>query len=137
MYGGWSSGKLGCLIDTLLVLGGNKVLIPGCFASVLTIVAITLERYLAVMYGKILKASEIWILVGFIWIVSFLIAAFPWYTNTYGYVLALQPGREICTVAWWDRHPMNLLMLSLCLVTLAIAVSFIFFAYCIILLIQL
>ncbi|KAJ3320562.1 hypothetical protein HDV06_005185 [Boothiomyces sp. JEL0866] len=121
-YGGWSSGKLGCLIDTLLVLGG-------CFASVLTIFAITLERYLAVMYGKILKVSEIWIMIALIWVASLLIAAFPWYTDTYGYVLALQPGREICTVAWWDRHPMNILMLSLCLVTLALAVSFICFAY--------
>ncbi|KAJ3270748.1 hypothetical protein HDV01_007440 [Terramyces sp. JEL0728] len=122
VYGGWSSGKLGCLLDTLLVLGG-------CFASVLTIFAITLERYLAVMYGKILKFSEIWIMIGLIWVLSFLIATFPWYTGTYGYVLALQPGRQICTVAWWDRHPMNILMLTLCLLTLAASVSFIFFAY--------
>ncbi|KAJ3312690.1 hypothetical protein HDV04_002834 [Boothiomyces sp. JEL0838] len=120
--GGWSSGKLGCILDTILVLGG-------CFASVLTILAITFERYLAVMHGKLLDASKVRKMIGAIWGGSLLIAFFPWYTGTYGNAIGLQPGRQICTVAWWDRAPMTIIMITLCLVTLAVSVSFIFYAY--------
>ncbi|KAJ3320560.1 hypothetical protein HDV06_005183 [Boothiomyces sp. JEL0866] len=120
--GGWSSGKLGCILDTVLVLGG-------CFASVLTILAITFERFLAVMYGKLIDAPKVRIMIGLIWGLSLLIAFFPWYTGTYGNAIGLQAGRQICTVAWWDRSPMTIIMITLCLITLAVSVSFIFYAY--------
>ncbi|KAJ3270750.1 hypothetical protein HDV01_007442 [Terramyces sp. JEL0728] len=64
-----------------------------------------------------------------IWGFSLVIAFFPWYTGTYGDAVGLQPGRQICTVAWWDRQPMTILLITLSLVTLAVAVSFIFYAY--------
>ncbi|KAJ3270747.1 putative G-protein coupled receptor 63 [Terramyces sp. JEL0728] len=115
-FGGWSSGKIGCIIDSVLVTGG-------CFASVLTLVAVTVERYLAVMFGRTLKLSEVWIIIALIWSSSLVIALFPIYTLSFDYAIALQPGREQCTNSWWDKHPMTILMILICLAQSAVRSS--------------
>ncbi|KAJ3270749.1 hypothetical protein HDV01_007441 [Terramyces sp. JEL0728] len=110
--GGWSTGRVGC-----------------CFASVFCIIAITLERYRAVLQGRHLDSSEVRFWICAIWISSILIATFPLYTSSQEYALALHPGKVICAVAWWDRSPMTIVMITISLVTLALSVSFIVYAY--------
>ncbi|KAJ3320561.1 hypothetical protein HDV06_005184 [Boothiomyces sp. JEL0866] len=120
--GGWSTGHTGCILNSCLILGA-------CFASVFCIIAITLERYKAVMHGKLLSNSDARLWICAIWISSILISTFPLYTGSDEYALALHPGKVICAVAWWDRSPLTIIMITLSMVTLAVSVSFIVYAY--------
>lgn len=84
---------------------------------------------MAVMHGKLLSKTDARLWITAIWVSSILIATFPLYTGSAEYGLALHPGKVICCVGWWDRSPMTVVMIALSMVTLAISVSFIVYAY--------
>lgn len=104
----------------------------GCFASVFSLFAVTMERYHAVINERLLRNSQISTWTGLIWGISSFIAIFPIFTNSFQYSLALQPAKLICNITWWDRHTITIIMIVPCLITLTVSVTFIIYAYCMI-----
>ncbi|KAJ3325155.1 hypothetical protein HDV06_004912 [Boothiomyces sp. JEL0866] len=122
MDGGWSTGISGCIIDSILIDAG-------CFASVFSIFAITWERYNSVIKRTTLTFSTVYLWISGVWILTFLIALFPFYTLSYGYSISLQPGKIVCVITWWDRHPGTIAIVTICAVMLILTIMFILYAY--------
>ncbi|KAJ3302383.1 hypothetical protein HDV03_005024 [Kappamyces sp. JEL0829] len=112
----------GCLIDSVFV-------IVTCTMSILSLLSITVERYLMVVWkvptGDV--AVRYWSLM--IWLVSLLFALFPVITNSHLEVFALHPGRLYCVVAWWGRSQWVTIMNVFAMITIGSALCGLTFCY--------
>jgi hypothetical protein len=120
--GGWAEGYVGCVLNHIIV-------IHSCFASVLSLLAITFERYIAIIHGKTMTNMQAMIGIAGIWISSFLISILPIITNSVGPSIALQTAKLICTLTWTSSIPLVSFQIWLCIITLMTVVFFMCFAY--------
>jgi hypothetical protein len=120
--GGWVFGGTGCVIDAMIVIGS-------CFASVFTLLAITIERFRTVLISqRVTNRQAHWMLVA-IWVTSLCIVFIPVVSNGSGTAYGLNTGLLVCTIAWPEKLPAALLMTSLALGTLVIGTCLIAFVY--------
>ncbi|KAJ3364087.1 hypothetical protein HDU91_002738 [Kappamyces sp. JEL0680] len=120
--GGWSTGEIGCVISDVVVTGS-------CVASMLSLTALTLERYQVVAAERVLTQATTTRWLVCIWSTTLVIALMPLYTWSFRDSVAINGGMFLCTVAWWSRHPWTLVRTSLCLVVVVSSCSFICYAY--------
>lgn len=68
----------------------------------------TFDRYFVIMKGFYLSKNQgIAIVIG-LWTFVALIVAYPFYSvDMWDHVVALQPAKLGCAVAWWDSNPFN------------------------------
>jgi hypothetical protein len=101
--GGWSSGRIGCIIDAFIVCSS-------CFCSILTLLFVTLERYLQVVHSQELSKSRAWKAIIGLWTLSFILGGLPLITNTFGVTYGLQSSNLLCVFSWWDVSPAQIVM---------------------------
>jgi hypothetical protein len=120
--GGWVFGATGCVVDGIIVMWS-------CFASVFTLLAITIERYRTVLLSKrVTNTQAHWMLVA-IWGASLVIVFIPLVSNGFGTAYALNSGLLVCTFAWPEKLPAPVFMIALGLGTLLVATGVIVFVY--------
>jgi hypothetical protein len=105
------------------------IVIGSCFASVFTLIAITIERYRSVLLStKVTDTQAHWMIVG-IWVASIFIVSIPVFTQSTGKAYGLNPGLLVCTISWSEWSPAPLFMTSLVFVTLLATTCLIAFIY--------
>ncbi|KAI8908907.1 hypothetical protein EDD86DRAFT_206382 [Gorgonomyces haynaldii] len=122
MSGAFSTGPIACLINGLNIHWS-------CFLSVFSLLAITLERYMTVIYQKPMTMRQAWIAVAVMVFSAFMIPMIPIFGNSWGYVYAMQPAKQICTIAWWVITPFNIFEDVISLGTLMACVNMMAFGY--------
>ncbi|KAJ3346174.1 hypothetical protein HDU91_007123 [Kappamyces sp. JEL0680] len=120
--GGWALGDAGCIISNILV-------ILSCYCSVLSLLSITLERYLSVIRQTILSRRTAIIWIASLWIVSTIIAFLPFMTGNLSDGIALQSAMLICATTWSSRSGPVVFEILLAIVVLLSCVLFMTFAY--------
>ncbi|KAJ3302369.1 hypothetical protein HDV03_005010 [Kappamyces sp. JEL0829] len=92
------AGKVGCVIDGVIVLFS-------CCLSILSLLSITLERYLLTIWFYPTTINMAWMWTMGIWGNSFFFGLIPIMTVSWNYSIAVAPGLTNCTATWWDTHP--------------------------------
>jgi hypothetical protein len=120
--GGWVAGQVGCIVNAMVITGS-------CFCSVLTLLAVTMERYVTVIYSKELSHTKTHRIIAGIWVVSHIIVLIPIFSWTWGTAYGLQSGYILCTISWWDWSPAPIVMETLALSTLMGCLSMMIYGY--------
>lgn len=95
-YGGFATGQMGCLIKAVLHFISTT-------ASLLSVITITIERYLFVNHRMIMTEKHAIIINTATWVFAAAFALSPVYTLNYKYAFALQPAKLHCSVSSWER----------------------------------
>jgi hypothetical protein len=93
--GGWAVGRVGCVAEALMIC-------IGCFASVFSILASTVERYMHIIHQRSLTLREAWLMVATVWSVSMVGSWFPLFFGAQDMAYGLNSGLTVCVIAWWD-----------------------------------
>jgi hypothetical protein len=93
--GGFAVGRTGCVWEAMVIL-------LGCFASVLSILASTVERYLHIIHQRSMTVREAWMVVGLLWFISMVGSWFPTFFGAQDMAYGLNSGLTVCVTAWWD-----------------------------------
>jgi hypothetical protein len=93
--GGWAVGKVGCVAEALMIC-------IGCFSSVFSILASTVERYLHIIHQRSVTSREAWLMVAVVWFVSMVGSWFPLFFGAQDKAYGLNSGLTVCVIAWWD-----------------------------------
>ncbi|KAI8904720.1 hypothetical protein EDD86DRAFT_74798 [Gorgonomyces haynaldii] len=121
--GRWYFGFTGCVVN-------HVVVIAACFISVMSLIALTLERYLGVVHRTPLTVQHTLIMAAVIWFVAITVAFWPLYTLSTDYGIMLSVGKVICSFNWTTRgRAMLLTPIIMCVVTLVVGLVFIAFGY--------
>jgi hypothetical protein len=120
--GGWVFGGIGCVVDAIIITSS-------CFASVLTLLAITFERYLTVIHSVELNDRQTYKLIFGIWALSHSITFIPIVSATWDTAYSLNASFLVCTISWAEWSPAPILMESLALLTLMSCLSMMVFGY--------
>jgi hypothetical protein len=120
--GGWVFGGIGCVVDAIIITSS-------CFASVLTLLAITFERYLTVIHSVELTDQQTRKLIFGIWGLSHSITLIPIVSGTWNTAYSLNASFLVCTISWAEWSPAPILMESLALLTLMSCLSMMVFGY--------
>jgi hypothetical protein len=120
--GGWVAGQVGCIVNAMVITGS-------CFCSVLTLLAVTMERYITVIYSRELSHSKTHAVIAGIWVLSHIIVLIPIFSWTWGTAYGLQSGYILCTISWWDWSPAPIVMETLALSTLMGCLVMMIFGY--------
>jgi hypothetical protein len=119
--GGYSFGKLGCLVSYYCVVT------PVC-VSITTLGVVAWERYQIVCKGNQWSDTKItaWIIA--IWGFFGLLLAIPMITSNY-VSIRLEPNSMNCNVKWYDWSPQSLVMTVMIMTLSGIAYSVVFYSY--------
>jgi hypothetical protein len=121
--GKWAIGTAGCLISGVL-------LFASCAISVLSLLAVSVERYMAVIHLHQLSSRSVAMIVAGIWVFSCLLfALFPFYTQSYATFVALQPSKYYCSSSWWLPTRENTVFLVLTVIILGSVIVVMAFCY--------
>ncbi|KAJ3302371.1 phosphatidylserine decarboxylase 1 [Kappamyces sp. JEL0829] len=92
------AGKVGCVIDGVIVFFS-------CCLSILSLLSITLERYLLTIWSYPTTIKMAWMWTIGMWGNSIIFALIPIITVSWNYSIAVAPILTNCAGAWWDTHP--------------------------------
>jgi hypothetical protein len=120
--GGWVYGGTGCAIHAMFMIGC-------CFASVFTLLAITIERYRSILLSTRVTDTQAYWMIFTIWFTSLFIVFIPVATQSTGTAYGLNAGLLVCTISWYEWSPAPLFMTSLVFITFIIVTSVISFVY--------
>jgi hypothetical protein len=121
-HGGYSLGPVFCAFDSVLIM-------TSCCASILSLVALAAERYYATVRMRFLSTST-WIgTVIFIWCFSLFFATLPLVAGTAGRTFALEPGKLVCVLSWWETDFWSLVVIFATLIVLCLTGISLVFAY--------
>jgi hypothetical protein len=124
-HGGFAVGRSGCVWEAMVIL-------LGCFASVLSILATTVERYLHIMHQRSLTMREAWLVVGLLWFISMVGSWFPTFFGAQDKAYGLNSGMTVCVTAWWDSGFWATLTTVLAMISFLACAMAMFYCYYII-----
>lgn len=122
-HNGFATGYYGCIINALLSAG------MVC-SSLLHIVSLSQERYLMIFYQFRFTDSQVYIWTATIWMLSFGLVTYPFYTGTIattGYELS--PSLMMCTGSWTSNDPIDVAFSSIALFVIFSSIGLNLFAY--------
>lgn len=122
--GGWSSGPIGCIISS----GLSMTIVSG---SVLSMVAISVERYLSIFHAIAFTQFQLGLMVALIWIVPLILGPLIWLTsmdNVGDYVM-LQNGKSICMANFGSSSTTGKFIAYAYLVSLFASITWVVYAY--------
>ena len=122
--GGWAGSSFVCLWS-------SRVAFVSQIATLLSITAATMNLYLIVIWQIYLSLMQTWILVGFIWIAAVVLGLWGLFLpfEEMRYLESLQPSKLVCLLTWWEGRIGTVTAVVLCLIVMAILLSFILYAY--------
>lgn len=100
--GGFAFGETGCIVDTYIeYLAG--------LGSILSLVAITVERYVSIIMGRDISEIDGWLVCTAIWIVDFLVVSVTFFAGGVdGNLFTLGESKVFCIVAYWNPVPKSI-----------------------------
>jgi hypothetical protein len=120
--GGWATGKLGCEINATAIL-----LTIG--SSVLTLLFMTIHRYLIFIWRYHLSQNQIYQTIAGIWIFFGMVASLYLSSRYVEEGVALQSSKYYCMIDFTTNEPRSLLIVYLVLSVVGITMFFITYAY--------
>lgn len=122
--GGWSSGKMGCIVSAGLSMTIVSV-------SVLSMVAISAERYLSIFYAVNLSNSHFMIILSGIWLAPLGVGPLTWLVNMdmIGDYILLQNGKSTCMANFGGRSFVGRFISCAYLVCLFLSIAWVVYAY--------
>ncbi|KAJ3319254.1 hypothetical protein HDV06_006582 [Boothiomyces sp. JEL0866] len=121
-YNGFATGQTGCLISSFIT-------VTFCTTSALSLMMITMERYLSIMKGMELDFRKAKIWISSVWAFATIFGLYPFYTNSYKEIIVLHPSRLTCAYFWFSPDPFILPASIITLSMVAIVTGFVNFAY--------
>ena len=122
IHGGYSLGPMGCIIQSSLILSAENI-------GLLSVMLMTLDRYLVIMMEKYLSVKEIVFLLSQVWGMPFVMAAIAFGTNSQGFLFGLQSSGLYCMLSSWDAHLINRIEVVMVVFLLLQAMGGFFFVY--------
>ncbi len=93
--GRWVLGKLGCLVTSVY-------LVSTLFVCALSLLCISMERYLNIIRGIRLSTFVKRCVNTAIWILSWIVVSgIPFYSQEYEKIYGVHPSKLYCMIAWW------------------------------------
>lgn len=112
-YGGMSMGPKGCVVSAVFNLGF-------CCISILSLLAIATERYVNItlaIHPNCPKINFKYVVLA-IWIFAISFSTLPVYTGNFLVSFALQPGKLMCCLSWWEKDAASLSVTAAALFTM-------------------
>lgn len=103
--GGWFSGQIGCFITYSFAMTSS------C-ASIMSLCAMSLERYLAVCKGIFISKKTALLWLAFIWAFSILSPLMPYYQGDYMQTISLQTNTWACVLNWHHKGAIPLTLIT-------------------------
>ena len=120
--GGFSLGPGGCVIQAVFILAAENI-------SLLSIILMTLDRYLVILREKILSTRETAFLLSQVWVMPLVMVAIAFGTNSQGFLFGLQSSGLYCMMAAWDTHLINRIEMVLSIILIFQGIAGFFFVY--------
>ncbi|KAI8911167.1 hypothetical protein EDD86DRAFT_265532, partial [Gorgonomyces haynaldii] len=118
----FATGRTGCIIHTFLSLWS-------CWLSVYSLLALTIERYMAIMYQKTISINTAYVWSAVMIIGSMVVQTVILSLNMEDTLFALQPSKLACAVSWWVIDTPHLIIDTIVLGTGVICMSGMIIAY--------
>ena len=121
--GGFAFGEAGCIVDTYIEY------IAG-LGSILSLVAITVERYVSIIMGRDVSEFDGWLVCAAIWIIDFLVISVTFFAGGVDSdVFTLGESKVFCIIAYWNPAPKTIASFYLTIVFVAGAMVIISYVY--------
>lgn len=122
IHGGWSTGPTGCIVVSEIMLIGASI-------SILSISALSLERFLLIVKNIQMNRTQTVALIIFIWISSLVILLYPVYLGHSSSFSGLRPCKILCIIAWWNPDSHAKIAIYMCIIVITASAFFINFCY--------
>lgn len=121
--GGWSLGPESCIANAILILTLEAI-------SMSSLAGIAVDRYLSIIKSYYITDYQCMIYIAVLWIGFILLFNVPPYLFRYiGRYYALEAGKLVCSVAFWDRRP-GIVFTSIFILTfIAFSIGLLLFSY--------
>ncbi|KAI8910473.1 hypothetical protein EDD86DRAFT_266217 [Gorgonomyces haynaldii] len=113
--GRFAGGPMGCLMNGLINLFA-------CYLSVLSILNIAIERFMAVVAERPITKQQAWYMILVTFLISAVVSIVPAAVKERYSLFAMQSSKEACSSAWWSSDPINvwinltsIILLTLCI----------------------
>lgn len=120
--GGFSLGPGGCISQAVFILAAENI-------SLLSIILMTLDRYLVILKEKYLSTREIAFLLSQVWGMPLVMVAIAFGTNSQGFLFGLQSSGLYCMMAAWDTHLINRIEMVMSIILIFQGIAGFFFVY--------
>ncbi|KAJ3338539.1 hypothetical protein HDU91_001206 [Kappamyces sp. JEL0680] len=119
----FSTGIVGCLVYSTFIT-------ICCNASLLTLLAMSWERYVTIVHRKEFTVQDARTSLGALWAVALVYALYPFYTKSYPIGVSLSPGKLYCATTFWSSEPIvvaQVYFLNLTIVTTLVVITYTYY----------
>ena len=121
--GGWSTGPESCIANAIFILTLEAI-------SMFSLAGIAMDRYLSIIKSYYITDTQCMSYIATLWIGFILLFSVPPYLFKYiGRYYALEAGKLVCSVAFWDRRPGIVFTTVFILTFIAFCIGLLFFSY--------